>query len=523
MHCISYSHRGAFRFAFLLPALIGLFVVGCSNDTTCPAGSSEAACTQRFEPIEIAVPMERSTPAELGIEPYVGTAVAPQPIPPLDITPHPLFSEDDSRIHNDHYNSAAYNRTGVAGPAIDVTTHKLGELTGVCAMLTMLKNGYVVGTCFRADTEVHVMLTMFDNENLNIVAERDLGFRPFQPNAAGGAYFTMDKDENLFIGPPTNRLEQYHIEVVDGAPEFVQDFSKEIPGLDPWVVRTGPGLQDTVIDFEGRFWFMVTDGRVGYLDPETEEIKMTDLGEGLQNSMVVDENGVYMVTYNALYRLSVAENGNVRQDWRAPYDPGDGTGVILPGSGTSPTLFGIQEDLITICDNASSQVNAVVFDRATGERRTEIPLFRPDESATENTAVGYGDELLFVNNGGYAGPFSPARETDTGMERYRVVRNESGTVTDYKTRWKNDASIANSAQLSTASGVVWGYGADVDIADTDHFYLVAHSWETGDEIFRAYVGDETQFDPFTGQVHLHPDGTMYIGTLNGVVMMRDVE
>ena len=523
MHCISYSHRGAFRFAFLLPALIGLFVVGCSNDTTCPAGSSEAACTQRFEPIEIAVPMERSTPAELGIEPYVGTAVAPQPIPPLDITPHPLFSEDDSRIHNDHYNSAAYNRTGVAGPAIDVTTHKLGDLTGVCAMLTMLKNGYVVGTCFRADTEVHVMLTMFDNENLNIVAERDLGFRPFQPNAAGGAYFTMDKDENLFIGPPSNRLEQYHIEVVDGAPEFVQDFSKEIPGLDPWVVRTGPGLQDTVIDFEGRFWFMVTDGRVGYLDPETEEIKMTDLGEGLQNSMVVDENGVYMVTYNALYRLSVAENGNVRQDWRAPYDPGDGTGVILPGSGTSPTLFGIQEDLITICDNASSQVNAVVFDRATGERRTEIPLFRPDESATENTAVGYGDELLFVNNGGYAGPFSPARETDTGMERYRVVRNQSGTVTDYETVWKNDASIANSAQLSTASGVVWGYGADVDIADTDHFYLVAHSWETGDEIFRAYVGDETQFDPFTGQVHLHPDGTMYIGTLNGVVMMRDVE
>ena len=158
MHCISYSHRGAFGFASLLPALIGLFVVGCSNDT------------QRFEPIEIAVPMERSTPEELGIEPYVGTAVVPQSIPPLDITPHPLFSEDDSRIHNDHYNSAAYNRTGVTGPAIDVTTHKLGELTGVCAMLTMLKNGYVVGTCFRADTEVHVMLTMFKFSLSNIVS-----------------------------------------------------------------------------------------------------------------------------------------------------------------------------------------------------------------------------------------------------------------------------------------------------------------------------------------------------------------
>ena len=517
MHCSSFSKPGALRFAFLFSALMALFVAGCAESSGAPAGSD------RYEPIHIAVPMERSTPEELGIEPYVGSSVVPKPIPPLEITPHPFFSEDDSRIHNDHYNSAAYNRTGVAGPAIDVTTHKLGDLTGVCAMLTMLKNGYVVGTCFRADTEVHVMLTMFDNENLNIVAETDLGFRPFQPNAAGGAYFTMDKDENIFVGPPSNRLEQYHIEVIDGAPKFVQDFSKEIPGLDPWVVRTGPGLQDTVIDFEGRFWFMVTDGRVGYLDPETDDIKMIDLGEGLQNSMVVDENGVYMVTYKALYRLSVAENGDVQQDWRAPYDPGDGTGVILPGSGTSPTLFGIEEDLVTICDNASGQVNAVVFDRATGERRTEIPLFRPDESATENTAVGYGDELLFVNNGGYAGPFSPARETDTGMERYRVVRNETGTVTDYEPVWKNDDSIANSAQLATATGVVWGYGADVDIDDADHFYLVAHSWETGDEIFRAYVGDDAQFDPITGQVHLHPDGTMYIGTLNGAVMMRDIE
>jgi hypothetical protein len=516
MHCFSFSHRGALRFVFLFSALMALFVVGCAESSSAPAGSG------RFEPIHIAVPMDRSTPEELGIEPYVGNPVVPKPIPALEITPHPLFSEDDSRIHNDHYNSAAYNRTGVAGPAIEVATHKLGELTGICAMMTMLKNGYLIGSCFRADTEVRVMLTMFDNENLNIVAERDLGVRPFRPNAAGGAYFTMDQDENIFIGPPNNRLERYHIEVVDGTPEFVQDFSKEVPGLVPWVELDGPGLQDTVIDFEGRFWFMVTDGRVGYLDPETDEIKMTDLGEGLQNSMVVDQDGVYMVTYQALYRLSVLENGDIKQDWRAPYDPGGGTGVLLPGSGTSPTLFGTQEDLITICDNAASQINAVVFDRATGERRCEIPLFRPDESATENTAVGYGDELLFVNDSGYGGAFSPARTTHTGMERYRIVRNEAGTVTSCEPVWKNHDSIANSAQLATPSGVVWGYGADVDIDDADHFYLVAHSWETGDEIFRAYVGDDAQFDPITGQVHLHPDGAMYIGTLNGAVMMRDV-
>ena len=107
------------------------------------------------------------------------------------------------------------------------------------------------------------MLRMFDNENLNIVAERDLGFRPFVTNSGGGAYFSLDEDENIFLGPATNQLEQYHIEINDGSPEFVQDFVKEIPGLEPALEVTDPMLQDTVIGWDGRYWFMTNDGRVG--------------------------------------------------------------------------------------------------------------------------------------------------------------------------------------------------------------------------------------------------------------------
>ena len=94
-----------------------------------------------------------------------------------------------------------------------------------------------IGSCLVAidATGIRIMLTMFDNENLDIVAERDLGLKPFVTNAAGGAYFSIDKDDNIIIGPPSNRLEQYHVEVVDGAPQFVQDYSKEIPGLAPAV------------------------------------------------------------------------------------------------------------------------------------------------------------------------------------------------------------------------------------------------------------------------------------------------
>ncbi|MCZ6806096.1 MAG: hypothetical protein O7F08_04025, partial [Deltaproteobacteria bacterium] len=264
-------HRGTRTLGRFVLMLIALFALGCGSD--------------RFESIRDASPLPRSTPEELGIAPSAGEAVVANPIPALELEPHPYLNNGgDSRIHNDHYNSAAYNRSGPVGPSLDIATHQLGGLTGVCAMMTILENGYIVGSCFISEDlqqGVTVMLTMFDNENLNIVAERNLGFRPFVQSSAGGAYFSLDKDENMFLGPATNRLEQYHIEVNDGVPEFVRDFSKEIPGLEPALEVTDPMLQDTVIDWEGRHWFMTTDGRVGYYDREADEIKVRDLGEDL--------------------------------------------------------------------------------------------------------------------------------------------------------------------------------------------------------------------------------------------------
>ena len=521
MHCFSFSHRGALRFVSVFSALVALSALGCADSSTPPTEG-------RFEPIREATPIPRSTPEELGIAPWEGEAVVAAPVPPLELTPHPyLNNTGDSRIHNDHYNSAVYNRTGPMGPELEITTNHLGSPAGVCAMMTILEDGYVVGSCFvfQDNNELHVMLIMFDNENLNIVAERDLGQRPFFPSSAGGAYFSMDKDENFILGPATNQLEQYHIEVIEGAPQFVQDYTKEIPGLAAAVETTDPMLQDTVIDWDGRVWFMVTDGRIGYFDPEADHIEMMDLEQGLQNSMVVDEDAIYFVTYESVFRLSVDGDGKIQTDWEAPYDPGSAVGGILPGSGTSPTLLGAEDDLISICDNADGQINLVVLDKAMGNPPIcKVPLFREGESATENTVVGYNDDIIVVNNGGFGGPFEPANTIQPGIERWHVVRDTDGNATGCENVWRNDTSIGNSAQLATESGIIWGYGADPDVEDRSQnlFYLTATSWETGEDIFRTYIGDQRPFDPITGQVHAHPDGTFYLGAVEGVVMMRDV-
>ncbi|MBW1904312.1 MAG: hypothetical protein JRJ24_03220 [Deltaproteobacteria bacterium] len=412
MHCFSFSDREALRFAFVVLALVALFVVGCSESSSAPADG-------RFEPIQEATPIPRQTPEELGIEPFIGEAVVPNPTDPKNIPDHPILNNDgDSRIHNDHYNTGVYDRPGPTGPAIEVISHQLGSLTGICAMMAMLENGYVIASCFigAAESGISVNLVMFDNENLDIVAQRDIGPRPFIPNSSGGAYFTMDAEENIIIGPPNN-LQQYHIAVNDGAPEFVLDKSMD---MTPYI-RENALLQDSVIDYEGRLWFMATTGEVGYVNLETEAVKIQDLAgdleecptaddnEALQNSIAHDEDGIYMVTCAALYRLSADAEGEVQVDWRAPYESGSEINGILPGSGTSPTLFGTEDDLVTICDNADVQINLLVIDRASGTEVCKTPLFRPGESATENSSIGYGDDVVVANNDGFGGPFQPAR------------------------------------------------------------------------------------------------------------------
>ncbi len=130
-----------------------------------------------------------------------------------------------------------------------------------------------------------------------------------------------------------------------------------------------------------------------------------------------------------------------------------------------------------------------------------------------------------MNNSGFGGPFEPARTINPGIERYEVLRDDDGNVTGCESVWKNETSFGNSAQVGTQSGVIWGWGADPepksDDPEQDLFYLTATSWETGEEVFRTYIGDGKTFDPITGQVHIHPDGTLYIGCLSGVVAMRD--
>jgi len=464
-----------------------------------------------------ATPLDALTAAEAGVPAYVGAPAVAQPMAPFEPPPHPFLAPaGDSRIHNDGYNSAVYNRPGPLGVNPVITTLDLitaGEIASVCAMVAFTPDGYAIASCIVAAFPVTSSnLLLLDPVTLDIHVETVLAPRPLVQNAAGGAYFSLDNNGRIVIGPSNNHVEVWEVTIDGGQPAFLRRSTFDVSGT----LNPGDLLQDTVVDFQGLIWFASISGVVGYVDPATGDIETTDIAEGLQNSYAVDSTGVYIVSFDAMYKFSVDVDGSVKTDWRTPYD-NTGPGLVQPGSGTTPTLFGTSDDLVGICDTALPQINAMIMDRTTGAVVCLTPLFRPNESGAENTLLAFGDDFVSTNNGGFTGSFLPQNTVYPGIERHQVRANRTGC----DPIWVNHTSIGNSAQLSTSTGLIYGWGADPNEPALDAYYFTANDWVTGAEIFRIYAGNDTPFNPVLGQPHIGLDGSVYFGSLHGITRITD--
>ena len=242
--------------------------------------------------------------------------------------------------------------------------------------------------------------------------------------------------------------------------------------LTPVLNNPDAPLQDAIPDYTGRLWFTTQPGIIGYLDENTGKFETLELGEFLQNGFAIDTDGaIYAVTVEALYRLSVNAEGSIVIDWETGYDNDGGQGGLLSaGSGTTPTLFGDENDLIAIADNSAGQIHINVYHRQDGRQICEFAMFQQDASATENSPIGYGNDLVLENNAGYPGPFG-----------------------------------------EPFLGFIPTYG----------WYFGALDWETGERVYEVWVGNGSFWNNVLDPVTLGPDGTAYVGTKNGLMSIRD--
>jgi hypothetical protein len=277
-------------------------------------------------------------------------------------------------------------------------------------------------------------------------------------------------------------------------------------------------------DWSGRIWFASTRGVMGTVDPDSGTVRTLGLGEGISNSFAIDETGgVYVVTNRALYRLDADTAGTPTVTWREAYP---NAGIAKPGqsdagSGTTPTLMG--SDYVSILDNADP-MDVVVYRRAktvSGARLVcTSPVFDRGASASDQSLIGTATAMVAENNYGYTGPLATQNGATTtpGLQRVDIDPGGQGCHTVWRS---NEIAPTVVPKLSAAAGLVYTYTKDPQPDHADAWYLTAIDFRTGRTAFKALAGEGLGHNNNYAPVTLGPDGTAYVGTLGGLVALRD--
>jgi outer membrane protein assembly factor BamB len=300
----------------------------------------------------------------------------------------------------------------------------------------------------------------------------------------------------------------------DGDPDLTTeasyDLGDDIPA-DDCLIAVMP-------DWGGDVWWVTQQGRVGTITPSSGRVRALHLDEDVANSFAVDRSGAYVATTEALYRLEAGASGRPTVTWRTPYDRGSEqkSGQLSQGSGTTPTL--LPGGLVAITDNADPRMHVAFYDTGSGEMVCQAAVFGDDESATENSLVAVPSGVIVENNHGYGGPLSTmlGMSSDGGIARVDVADRKCSV------RWTSGEVAPSSVpKVSLANGLLYAYTKPHSWWGANAWYLSALDVRTGRTVFEVRTGLGTLMNNHYAAVTLTRDGSAYVGTLGGLVRVRD--
>jgi hypothetical protein len=353
---------------------------------------------------------------------------------------------------------------------------------------------------------------------------------PFQ-DFTGGGYFFINNHNQVVVATTT-----HHIFVLaeTAFPGF-----KKIHDYDLSKVLTSQeNITSALPDSNGLLWVVTkTDGVVLTLNLKTGAIHHVQLGHGangeIENSFATDEHGgVYIATNRKLYRFGAGANGVPKVIWSVTY-PNSGEskpGQVDNGTGTTPTIM--PGGYVNITDNADP-MDIMVYRtaahpshvvrrhghrvRVTLPRQVcKVPIFSKGSSADENSIISAGDTMIAEDNYGYTGPASlVGKVTTPGFVRVDLDSNGMGC----HRVWLNTSLSAPTvvSKVALADGLVYTYTLDT----SGHWWWTALSFRTGKLVYKAYSGTGTNFNNNYAGISISPTGREYLGTLAGIVSLRD--
>ena len=475
-------------------------------------------------------PIGRDVDAERLVPNYAGAQHASRPLASPAVPEHPFMAQHGaSCMHVDPYTTNAYDWPGPRGRDPEVTTRSNGFLGGECPTVNFDREGRIITACVNQRVP---SLLLLDPDTLQVLARHDLParrtpllrIREMVDDTSGGAYFYLDQLDRAVIGAADGSIRIVRLDESTGSPRFVIDAEHDLTRA----LALGEGRLDKITavvpDYQGNLWFVARYGTVGFVSRDGAVRSLRLEGEEIENSFSVANEGAYIVSDHALYRFEVGPRGTPRVVWRETYDRGSRRklGQINRGSGTTPTLLG--EDYVAIGDNAEPRMNVLVYrrERTSDHRRVcATPVFRPGQSATENTFIGHGRSLVVENNAGYDifTTMTGGRTSAPGIVRVDIRADESGC----DVVWESD-EISQTAvpKLSTATGLVYLYTKLPDSPRSlDAYYFTAVDFATGRTAYRVLTGTGIRYDNHWAAIALAEDGSAYVGVLNGLVRIRD--
>ncbi|CAK1358588.1 unnamed protein product [Cercospora beticola] len=325
-------------------------------------------------------------------------------------------------------------------------------------------------------------------------------------------------------------------------------------------------------DEEGRFWFTTggfrgagvgstnTSAVIGYIEPSGTMRHLVLPDTNVENGIAMSGSIVYVNTGPAgandrpnaighLYALAPSVDG-IRVLYNETYDAGSGIkpGGISRGSGSSPSLLGT--DYVAITDNADMQIRLNIFKQARNDASTDyesvsnknsnlvcnVPIFRPNASATENTLITHFDGKIYsaVITASFNAPpvinfFNSS--TTLNSSDHRVTTAAPGLVrVDFdprnnscRVRWEVDLPGTGIGTLSTASGLLYQYHQDVELAKEGEYVwdLSAIDYESGEIVWSVKTGTGPLLNNNYQSPTLGPDGAVYTWVQGGIVKVFD--
>lgn len=456
---------------------------------------------------------------------YVGSAVTPQPIAGLEIPDSPVMAPTGrNSMHNDLWSTDAYTWAGPLGKNPQVRTAWYGIKE--CATLAFDSHDRMVALC--GDLKGPIM-HIIDPDTMRLQATMRLpdrqpsadGVQPWE-DLCGGAYFYLNADDEAVVATTDHRILVTSTSDEQGAPEIKQlashDLAEFIPA-DDCLIALMP-------DWDGTVFWITRHGIVGTLNLDSGQVRIHDTGEEIANSMAADEEGgVYVVTVEALYRFVADEAGAPAVHWRTTYDRGSQhkPGMLSQGSGNTPTVL---PEMVAIGDNADPQMNIIFYDRSSGAKLCQAPVFEQGRSASENALVAVGPSSVVVeNNYGYTSPVATmfGRTTTPGFARVDATVGANGQA-ECEVAWtSSEVGPTSVPKSSLATGLVYAYTKKPSWLGVNKWYFTGIDAATGKTAFSVRTGTGTLVNNHYAAVTIAPNGVAFIATPAGLVRISDQE